>query len=109
MHRNRYEIHLELGVTAQSAWDHARKQKRSVLRAAPKCPWWPYVWSQRTTIKIGADGRVPVGADRVRLEVAAGTKVSLCQHPSGHHSVLAHPPVPKTKPILLFTNRPTSK
>jgi transposase InsO family protein len=109
LHRNRYEIHRELGVTTQAAWDQARKQKRTVVRPPPRCPWWPYVWSQRTTIRVGADGRVPVGADTVRLEVAPGTKVSLCQHPSGHHSVLAHPPAPKTKPILLFTNCPTPK
>ena len=109
LHRNRHEIHRELGMTAQAAWDQARQQKRTVLRPPPRCPWWPYVWSQRITIKVGADGRVPVGADTVRLEAAPGTKVSLCQHPSGHHSVLAHPPTLKTKPILLFTNRPTPK
>jgi hypothetical protein len=30
----------------------------------------------------------------------------LCLHPDGHHSVLAAPPDPQLKPVLLFTNRP---
>ena len=36
-------------------------------------------------------------------------RVILCQHPSGHHSVLAQPPDPKAKPVVLFTNQPTSR
>lgn len=108
-HRNRQEVHRELGVTPQVAWDRACQQKRSVLRPAPRCPWWPYVWSQRTAIRVGDDRRVPVGLHRVRVEVAPRTKVTLCQHPSGHHSVLAHPPTIKTQPVLLFTNQPPAR
>ena len=105
-HRNQHEPHRELGMTAQAAWDRARREKRTVLRGVPPCPWWPYVWSQRTAVRVGDDGRVPVGADRIRLEVPPRTRVILCQHPSGHQSVLADPPNPKTKPVVLFTNRP---
>ena len=105
-HRNRHEPHRELGLTAQAAWERARREKRSVLRPAPRCPWWPYVWTQRTAVRVGDDGRVPVGADRIRLEVAPRTRVVLCEHPSGHHSVLAEPPHPKARPVVLFTNRP---
>jgi len=108
-HRNRHEIHRELGMTPQAAWDRARQENRNALRPAPRCPWWPYVWSQRTTIRVGDDGRVPVGAHRVRVEVPPRTKAILCQHPSGHHSVLAHQPDPKAKPILLFTDHPTAR
>jgi len=106
LHRNRHEKHRELGMSPQTAWELARKEKRSVLRAVPRCPWWPYVWSEQTPLRVGSDGRVPVAAQRIRVEVAPGTKVILCQHPSGHHSVLAAPPDRKTKPVLLFTNRP---
>jgi len=106
-HRNRHEPHRELGMTAQAAWERARREKRSVLRPVPRCPWWPYVWSQRTTVRVGDDGRVSVGADRIRLEVAPRTRVILCEHPCGHHSVLAAAPDPKTKPVVLFTNRST--
>jgi hypothetical protein len=105
-HRNAREVHRELRQTPQRAWDQAKKEKRSALRPAPRCPWWDYVWSVRTTIKVGSDGRVPIGTQRLRIEKPPQTKVTLCLHPSGHHSVMAAAPDPKQKPILLFTNRP---
>ena len=108
-HRNRHEVHRELAMTTQAAWDLARRQKRTVLRPAPRWPWWPYVWSQRLPVRVGEDGGVAVDALRVRVEVAPGTRVVLCQHPSGHHTVLAAPPCPDDKPEVLFTNRPTSR
>jgi len=105
-HHNAHEVHRELRQTPQRAWNQARKENRSVLRAAPRCPWWDYVWSVRTPLKVGSDGRVPIGTQRLRLERPPGTKVVLCLHPTGHHSVLAAPPDPKQKPALLFTNQP---
>ena len=56
-------------------------------------------------IKVGPDGRVPIGPQRIRLERPPGAKVVLCLHPTGHHSVLATPPDPKATPVLLFANR----
>jgi hypothetical protein len=106
LHRNRHEVHRELRMTPQAAWERACQQKRSVLRPVPRCAWWPYIWSERRRLKVGPDGRVPIGVDLIRLERSAGTAVILCQHPSGHHSILAHPPSPSVKPVLLFTNRP---
>ena len=105
-HRNTKEVHRELRQTPHRAWDQAKKEKRSVLRPAPRCPWWDYVWSVRTLIKVGSDGRVPVGTQRLRIEKPPESKVVLCLHPSGHHSVLAAPPDPNQKPVLLFSNRP---
>ena len=105
-HRNTREIHRELRQTPQRAWDQARQEKRSALRPAPRCPWWDYVWSVRTIIKVGSDVRVPIGTQRLRIQKPPGTKVVLCLHPSGHHSVLVAPPDPKQKPALLFTNCP---
>ena len=105
-HRNTQEVHRELRPTPQRAWEQAKKEKRSVLRPAPRCPWWDYVWSVRTVIKVGSDGRVPIGTQRLRIEKPPETKVVLCLHPSGHHSGLAAPPDPTQKPALLFTNRP---
>ena len=106
LHRNTHETHRELRMTPQRAWELAQKEKRSVLRPVPRCPWWPYVWSVRTTVKVGADGRVPIGTQRLRLERPPGSKVVLCLHPTGHHSVLAAAPQKDEKPRLLFTNRP---
>ena len=104
--RNAREVHRELRQIPQQAWEQARQEKRSVLRPAPRCPWWEYVWSVRTVIKVGSDGRVPIGTQRLRIEKPPATKVVLCRHPTGHHSVLAAAPDPKQKPALLFTNRP---
>jgi len=106
LHRNTHETHRELRLTPQRAWDLAKKEKRSVLRPAPRCPWWPYVWSVRTPLKVGSDGRVPIGTQRLRIERPPGAKIVLCLHPTGHQSVLAAPPDKKEKPVLLFTNRP---
>jgi len=105
-HRNTHEVHRELRQTPQRAWDQAEQEDRSVMRPAPRCPWWDYVWSVRTPLRVGTDGRVPIGTQRLRLEKPPGTKVVLCLHPSGHHSVLAAPPEAREKPLLLFTNRP---
>jgi len=82
------------------------KEGRTALRPVPRCPWWPFVWSERVAIKVGPDGRVPVGPQRLRVEAPPGRKLILCHHPSGHHSVLAAPPDPKAKPIILFSNCP---
>jgi hypothetical protein len=106
LHRNAHETHRELRLTAQRAWELAKQEQRSVLRPVPRCPWWPYVWSLRTPLRVGSDGRVPIGPQRLRVECAPGSKVVLCLHPTGHHSVLAAVPQAEQKPVLLFTNRP---
>jgi hypothetical protein len=105
-HRNQHETHRELRATPQKAWNLALKENRSVLRPKPNCPWWPFVWSQRTTIKVGSDGRVPIGSQLLRVEAPPGSRVILCHHPSGHFSVLAAPPTHTTKPVVLFSNLP---
>lgn len=105
-HRNQHEVHRELRQTPLRAWDQAKREKRSALRPAPRCHWWHYVWSVRTLLKVGTDGRIPIGTQRLRIEKPPGTKVVLCLHPSGHHSVLASLPSKTENPSLLFTNRP---
>ena len=105
-HRNAHEVHRELQMKPLQAWHLAQKEKRSALRPAPPCPWWPFVWSIRTTIKVGSDGRVPIGSQRLRLTATPGSKVVLCQHTTGHHSVLKEQPNPNTKPIILLSTLP---
>jgi hypothetical protein len=104
-HHNAREIHRELRPTPQQAWNAAEKENRAALRTAPVCPWWAYIWSVRTPIKVGSDGRVPIGSQRLPIERPPGSKVVLCLHPSGHHSVLPAAPDPKHPPLLLFANR----
>jgi hypothetical protein len=106
IHRNQHEIHRELKMKPQQAWLLALKEKRSVLRPVPLCPWWPFVWSLRINLKVGPDGRVPIGSQCLRVEAAPGCKVILAHHPSGHYSVLAAPPHHQHKPVILFSNLP---
>jgi len=101
-HHNTHEKHREIGSTPQTAWDLARKEKRSVLRDAPRCPWWPYVWSARSQTRVGPDGRIAIAAQRLRIEKPPGTRVTRCVHPNGDHSVLLAPPAKDKRPILLL-------
>ncbi len=61
-HANIHEIHRELDTPPQAAWNQAVRENRSVLRPVPACPWWPFIWSQRTPVRVGDNGKVPVGA-----------------------------------------------
>lgn len=106
-HRNLHEVHREIGCTPAEAIRRAHRQKRSVLRPAPRCPWWPYVWSLRTTVVVASDGRIPVGPDRLRVSVAPGTRVVHCLHPNGSISVLAQQPKLGILPRVLL-NLPTA-
>ena len=106
LHRNQHEVHRELQMKPQQAWNLALKEKRSQLRPVPRCPWWPFVWSIRTPIKVGPDGRVPIGTQRLRVQARPGTKLILCHHPSGNHSLLASQPDLNANPLILFTNLP---
>ena len=101
-HHNAKEIHRELRSTPQAAWDLALKENRSVLRAAPNCPWWPYVWSLRSQTKVGPDQRIAVGSQRFHIERPCGTSVTRCLHPNGDASVLLLPPAHGKLPTLLL-------
>ncbi len=106
LHHNQREIQREIKMTPQQAWDLALKQNRSALRPRPNCPWWPFVWSLRTSVRINPQGYVPIDTQSVRLEAPPGSRVVVCHHPSGHHSVLAHHPKPNNHPRVLFSNLP---
>ena len=102
LHHNAKELHRELRSTPQAAWELALKEKRSALRPAPDCPWWPYVWSLRSQAKVGPDQRISIGSQRLRLERPCGSTVTRCLHPNGDASVLLHPPTHGKLPILLL-------
>ena len=104
-HRNAHEVHRELGRTPNAAARLAQREQRSALRPVPRCPWWPYIWSLRTPLKVGPDGRVPGGTQRLRVGVSPGTRVVHCQHPNGDLTILAHPPCPHEKPAVLLKIR----
>jgi hypothetical protein len=104
-HRNAKEIHREIGCTPDAAARQAQQKQQNVLRPAPRCPWWPYVWSVRTQIKVGPDGRVPAGLQRLRIARPVGAKVIHCQHPNGNITFLASEPNLTQKPSVLLAIR----
>lgn len=101
-HRNAHEIHRELGRTPNAAARAAQRERRSVLRPVPRCPWWPYIWSQRTPLKVGSDGRLPIGTQRLRVGLSVGTRVVHCLHPNGDITILAHEPKAGHQPAILL-------
>ncbi len=101
-HRNAHERHREIGCTPVEAARRAQRQKRSALRPVPRCPWWPYIWSLRTSVVVGSDGRVPVGTQRLRVTVTPGTRVVHCLHPSGSVTILAQHPKIGHLPLILL-------
>ena len=104
-HRNAHEIHRELGRTPNAALLAARREKRTLLRPVPRCGWWPYIWSVRTFLKVGPDGRVPVGTERLRVARSAGTRVVHCLQPNGTISILAQAPKAGERPAVLLQIR----
>ena len=101
-HANQHEIHRKLGQTPHAAHQQARAENRSVIRPAPQCPWWPYVWSQQTRVRVGDDGKVPVGAQRQPIDAPPRTNVIRCLRPDGDIYYLRHAPDPSAKPIVLL-------
>ncbi len=101
-HVNQHEIHRELGTTPHAAKLQALAQKRSALRPVPACPWWPLVWSQQTKVRVGDDGKVPVGTQRHAIDAIPRSSVIRCLRPDGDIYYLRHAPDPKAKPIILL-------
>jgi len=101
-HVNQHEIHRELGIAPHTAKQQALDQKRSVLRPAPACPWWPFVWSQQTNVRVGDDGKVPVGPQRHTINAPPRSKVIRCLRPDGDVYYLFGAPNPKAKPLVLL-------
>jgi hypothetical protein len=103
LHHNTQEIHRELGVTPQKAWSQAKRNHHYVLRPFREDPWWRYVWTVRTQVRVGIDGCVPVGDLRLRVSARIGGHVVHCRHPNGSISILANEPGSGHRPIVLLS------
>lgn len=101
-HINQHEIHRELGLTPNAARAQALAENRSALRPVPACPWWPYVWSQQTKVRVGDDGKVPVGTDRRSLDAPPRATVIRCLRLDGDLFYLQKPPDSNAKPVVLL-------
>ena len=100
LHANQHEIHRELGTTPQAARTQALAHNRSVLRPAPACPWWPYVWSQQTRVRVGDDGTVPSAPNANPLTPRPAPKSSAACVQTGTSTISAMPPI--QRPNLSF-------
>jgi hypothetical protein len=106
-HRNADEVHREAGMTPRKAWDSALEAGRGKLRPVPRDGWWPYVWSLWRNTAVGARGRVFHGDLSFPTQLAQGEKVILCEHDTGHYSVIKDlPGDPAVHPVVFFTNLP---
>ena len=83
-------------------------QRRTSIRifssnsiSAPHCPWWPYVWSQRTRVRIGDDGKVPVGSQLQPIDAPPRSTVLRCLRPDGGIYNFHPAPDPHAKHIVL--------
>jgi len=101
-HANQHAVHRELGQTPLQAHQQALAENRSAIRPAPACPWWPYVWSQQTRLRVGDDGKVPVGAQRHPIDASPRSTVIRCLRPDGDIYYLQHAPDQNAKPIVLL-------
>jgi hypothetical protein len=101
-HANANEVHRELGITPHAARDQALAQKQSVLRPVPACPWWPFVFSQQTRLRVGDDGKVPVGHLRAAIDAPPRSTVIRCQRPDGDIYFLRYAPDHQQQPVVLL-------
>ena len=102
IHANTHEIHRELGTTPLQAFNSAINEKRSALRPTPSCPWWPYVWSQRSRVRVDDDGKIPVRSLRLSIDAPPRSFVIQCLRPDGDIFFLKDPPNPKINPLVLL-------
>jgi hypothetical protein len=70
--------------------------------AIAACAWWPYVWSLQTPVRVGDDGKVPVGPLRLTIAAPPRSTVIRCQRPNGDISYLRYSPDPNSLPVLLL-------
>jgi hypothetical protein len=101
-HHNAHEIHRELDSSAEVAWNTAIAHKRNVLRPVPKCSWWPYIWSVRTSTRVTEDQSITLGQQRLRINLPKGKRVVRCQHPDGTYTVLASGPDKSKHPEVIL-------
>ena len=101
-HHNEHELHREIARTPQQAWDEAIREGRTTLRPCQRGPWWPYIWSVRSKVRVDTDGTVPVGTQRVKITPTYRRTAIHCQHPDGSITYLAEPPGCGGRPIVLY-------
>ena len=101
-HANAHEIHRELRSTPSAAHRQALAQNRSKLRPPPACPWWRFVWSLRSTVRVGDDGKVPVRSLRLSVDAPPRSRLTRCLLPDGDIFYRKSPPAKIALPLILL-------
>jgi hypothetical protein len=101
-HANAHEIHREIGTTPQDARQQAIREHRCVLRPPPSCPWWRFVWSLRSTVRVGDDGKVPIRNLRLSVDAPPRSRLVHCLLPDGDIFLLKSPPAKDALPVVLL-------
>jgi len=89
-------------MTPRKARQRAQRAKRTALRACKRDPWWHYIWSLRTSVRVADDGTVPVIGQRMHVSAAPGSRLVHCLHVNGSISILAKRPDKTTRPKVLL-------
>lgn len=105
-YRNDKEVHREIGMTAQAAWDLAISEGRNKLRPTPHGGWWELAWVTPAQIEIGPRGRAIVGDQCFPTECARGTRAWLYSHFNGSFTIAMNLPNRQHGPQIVFTNHP---
>jgi hypothetical protein len=105
-HANLTEIHREIRTTPHAAHQAALAQKHTVIRPAPTCPWWRFVWSLRTTVRVADDGTVPVRNVRLSIDAPPRSRVIRCILHDGDIFYLKSIPSKDALPLVLLHSPP---
>jgi len=105
-HHNREELHREVGMTPQRAWNRARRAKRNALRPCKPDAWWHCIWSIRHRVRVGEDSTVPIGSERCKVPANPRSYLHYYRHLNGSISILANAPSKDKKPQCLVHRGP---
>lgn len=105
-HATRTEIHREIGSTPHAAHQLAIAQNHSKIRPVPNCPWWRLIWSVRSTVRVGDDGKVPVRNLRLSVDASPRSRLIRCILHDGDIIFLKSPPLKNTLPAILLHSPP---
>ena len=105
-HANLTEVHREIRSTPHAAHQAALAQKHTAIRPAPACPWWRFVWSLRTTVRVADDGTVPVRNVRLSIDAPPRSRVIRCILHDGDIFYLKSKPSIDTIPFVLLHSPP---
>jgi hypothetical protein len=63
------------------------------------------VFSQRSKVLVGTDGKVAVAAQRLSVDASPGLRLVHCLHPNGDITILKEGPTKERLPLILLSTR----